>query len=146
MVSEKTSQAANTIIYESGRIYREFHRPLKLQKLLWICYEQCLIKTNIEIIDEQFIALPYGPTILSLKQHYQKFKYNPIREWCTDINNKTKKIKAKENKTIYPIIIETIEKYAQTSDQTLLRIIQKVDDPWWQARINNTIIKKEYIK
>ncbi|WP_414054651.1 Panacea domain-containing protein [Macrococcus equi] len=114
---------------------------LKLQKLLYLCYEDFLLKTGAPLFEDKIYAFPYGPVIKSV---YDKYS-----------NKGREKIDFKEDNTVYfskidvkvtpsfskiifseagtgamKSILETLKNYINYSAYELVDITHKKGSPW----------------
>lgn len=133
-MTNSTSQTVNTIIYECGKTHDTLLRPMKLQKLLYFCFGNCLIQ-DIELIDELFEGWAYGCVVPSVYHAFKGYGYSYIKEFGVDNSGKQEIINKSKCPNIYKIINTTIAQYVVYNDMYLSDINHQVNGAWWKARL-----------
>ena len=80
--------------------------PMKLQKLVYFAYRDCLIQHNVRLFREAFQVWQYGPVLCSVYDEFKSFHGSPINCFAKDAQGLVYVISEKSNNEIF----ETIKK------------------------------------
>ena len=110
---------------------------LKLQKLVYLCFADYLIKTKKELYTDKIYALQYGPVVDSVYKKYKKYGYKPIEEDTQDIESDVSNMPALSRILVAEDGVEkmdsietTLKKYGDLSASELVSITHRNDSPW----------------
>lgn len=132
---------------------------LKLQKLLYLCYAEYMIKFEEKLFDEKIVAYKYGPVVEEVYHTFKEYRYSEI----TSIDDDETVYFYNEDVRFNPIfmkvlgskhgidkaltILDTIKKYTSYSANQLVDLTHKKDSPWdkvyvegWNKVITDDII------
>lgn len=130
--------------------------PLKLQKLLYICYERFYKKTGTFMFGEKFLAYDYGPVVEDVYNQYRgkreilsindaKTVYSISDEAVSPITYRLSKVENGEE--IKEVVKSTVSEYSDVSAWDMVDITHKEDTAWTHARNGgrNTEITEDII-
>lgn len=106
---------------------------LKLQKLVYFCYADYLVKTGKPIIQEAPVPYQYGPVFESLRQEYKNYHDFQIP---SDTSQRRQNIVlsryfAADNKLeVYSSFVNTLNKYGQCTASQLISLTHRKNSPW----------------
>lgn len=131
--------------------------PLKLQKLLYICYERFYKKTGAFMFDEKFLAYEYGPVVEDVYNQYRgkreilsindsKTVYSVSDEAVSPITYRLSKVENGEE--IKDVIKSTVSEYSDFSAWKMVEITHEENTAWKHAYAHgrNTPITEDIIK
>lgn len=89
---EKSSRIASYLLMRYKKQYGAIMDEIKLQKLLYFCQREAIIRTGRPMFDAEFRAWKYGPVIIEIHDRYQAGNLNEelsvesLRHWkvCLD--------------------------------------------------------------
>lgn len=99
---------------------------LKLQKLLYFVQAEFLMSFDEPCFTNTMIALPYGPVVSDILEHYKQYGASELKSYDYDISN----LKHIENITI------VLEAIARTSTSELIDVTHN-QSPWREAYFND---------
>ncbi|PTJ64917.1 MULTISPECIES: Panacea domain-containing protein [Staphylococcus] len=126
---------------------------LKLQKLLYLCYEDFFIKYKKTLFDDKILAFPYGPVIKNVYDEYSEHGKNTIKFKEDDSVFFSKldfkgtpsfsKILFSENGIIaMESILSTLKKHISKTAFDLVNITHKKGTPWSKVFQEKTFPKE----
>ncbi|MEB7755342.1 DUF4065 domain-containing protein [Staphylococcus xylosus] len=154
-VSLNASDVATFILSISNDITH-----LKLQKLLYLCYEEFFVQYKKELFKDEILAFPYGPVIKSVYDIYCDYGKNKI-EFKEDDSVYFSKLGVKTTPSFSKIlfsemgidamnsIVSTLKKYINKSAFELVDITHEENSPWskvYEEKVYPKKITKDVIK
>lgn len=120
--------------------------PLKLQKLLYLCQAEYLMKSGELLFTDDIEAWKYGPVVRSVYKTYQVFEDTPIpkrgvslsvlkRMFASSVNGEDK----------FRSVQETITKYGSLSAGELVELTHRPGSPWSRTELNHPITREAII-
>lgn len=122
---------------------------LKLQKLVYFCYADYLVKTGKKLFEENILAYPYGPVIESLHDKYCNYGSNVI---VADQSLERKRIvdsrflAADSKLNILTTCLKTIKKYQSFTASELVNLTHRHGSPWSMTEDRAVINQETIIK
>lgn len=127
---------------------------LKLQKLVYFCYADYLVRTGRPVIAEQPMPFQYGPVFESLREEYKQYHDEKIpadRSQRKQNAILSRYYAADNNLDIYASFNGTLERYGNKTASELVELTHKPNSPWNIAKSENqkyiskdTILKYHY--
>ena len=120
-------------------------RPLKLQKLLYFTHGHFSAKHKRPLFDEPFSAWPYGPVLLSVYKHFEKYGRKVIDELAEGVGGKVYTL---NQGNISKEVDDVVRIYAPYGDMTLSELSHRMRGGWQQASNKgwNTLIQQKDIE
>lgn len=122
---------------------------LKLQKLVYFCYADYLVKTGKKLFAENVLAYPYGPVIESLHDKYCGYGSNTIN---ADHSAERRRIvdsrflAADSKLNILTTCLKTIKKYQSFTASELVNLTHRHGSPWSMTEDRAVINQETIIK
>lgn len=122
---------------------------LKLQKLVYFCYADYLVKTGKKLFEENIIAYPYGPVVESLHDKYCSYGSNII---TADQSPERKRIvdsrflAADSKLGILSSCSKTIKKYQSFTASELVNLTHRHGSPWSMTPDRGIISQEAIVK
>lgn len=134
----KPSWVANTFLLKAREDNIHDVDPLKIQKLVYSLHGWHLAITGCPAVGERFEAWPNGPVLSSLYHKFKSYRWNPIREYATDIDPQTGEAKAAivaaSDERFYDIFRRVWDRYKHLSGPQLSALTHAPGTPWTRAR------------
>ncbi len=121
-------------IKNEDRHYNDDLRHVKLQKIMWFSYLDCLKETDIALVNEDFQAWKYGPVLMTVFQKYKEYKSKLFTTEIENINNDFKDEGIYISKKQLQIIIHNCVKYKNISSMELSDLSH---DDFWKQKYTN---------
>jgi len=120
--------------------------PMKLQKLLYFVYRECLKQTQVPIFPERFEVWRYGPVIATVYNEFKNYKDKPIKDYSRDCNGKGYKLSESSSPEFHKILKTVWERYGYFSGIALSNITHEEGSAWYKAWMDNrTLLSDEDI-
>ena len=125
-MTSATCALVNTIIYECAITNDKPVNHTKLQKIMYFCYGQYLVKYNTILTDETFQAWKYGCVIPSVYDFYKT--RNDFLDFATNNKNEKRIIHSSDN--AYAKVANTIKQYCNISANKLTKLNHHKEGAW----------------
>jgi uncharacterized phage-associated protein len=126
--------------------------PMKLIKLVYLAHGWYLALKDEPLVDENAVALPYGPAFQSIYYQFKKYGNEGITE-CALIDNVAEE-SLEEDEITLAILDRVWDVYACYSAIQLANLTHEKDSPWYKVRqdrydtynppIDNKLIKDHF--
>lgn len=116
---------------------------LKLQKLVYLCYADFLVKYDMKLFEEKIYAFKYGPFIKEIDGKYKTRGKEKIKDELYEFTNSeippllARMVFSKNGKEIVNSCLLTIGKYADKSPANLINITHTKGGPWDRTYVVN---------
>ena len=116
---------------------------LKLQKLVYLCYADFLVKYDMKLFEEKIYAFKYGPFIKEIDGKYKTRGKERIKDELYEFTNSeippllARMVFSKNGKEIVNSCLLTIGKYADKSPANLINITHTKGGPWDRTYVVN---------
>lgn len=107
---------------------------MKLHKLMYFSYGECLAKLNFSLTQEKFQAWKYGCVMPSVYEFFRSYGKNSIGTFGLDTEGRRRVFSEDSNIEIYRIINNVIRRYINFQDFTLSRINHRKEGAWYKTR------------
>lgn len=117
--------------------------PLKLQKLLYLCYADYLLISDRKMFGEEIVAYQYGPVVEEIYQEFKGIRTELEIEDDVFLNINSNLDSIEEQSMlmaritsspfgfeIYESCLSTLEKYGDLTARQLVDLTHKPNDPW----------------
>ncbi len=107
--------------------------PMKLQKLIYFVYRQCLQKYDIKILSDNFLVWQYGPVLQSVYDEFKSFRANKITRFAKDARNNVYVINESANAQLSNAINDVWNKYKYYDGVYLSSLTHQPGTAWKKA-------------
>lgn len=121
--------------------------PMKLQKLVYFAYRDCLVQHNVRLFREDFQVWQYGPVLCSVYDEFKAFHGSPINCFAKDAQGLVYVISEKSNCEIFNTLKNVWNKYKGYTGLELSQITHQPSSAWSLAQnAKRNVILDEDIK
>ena len=115
--------------------------PMKLQKILYFLYRECLQNKDIgvPIFAERFEAWKYGPVLSSVYYGFKHFGANSIANYYSKTKGKAMKVNEAVEPEFISLLNKVWNKYKKYNGIELSSMTHQEDTAWYKAWCNDGI-------